>query len=1118
MATPYDLFGTPGYEQLLAVLGGAEEALARYERAGRLSDLERALVLFDALLTRAENIDLRSAAMNGVGMVLWSRYERFGEPDDLDGAITLFREALAPYGAEVTVATPSYWTNLSGALRLRWLRTRDARDLGASVDAVRTALVSTPSRGPQRSNRLNSLGDALLNLFQLHGDSSALAEAVTSFREAVACTEPGREEGVWARSSLAEALRHHHRWSPDGAPEALDEAAALAREVLAGVSRRHRLYPRFLSNLALVLTDRHAARSDPADLREAARAARRAVAATPAGHPNLVQRNAVLATVRRLELVRAGRRATGLDLTDSGGSGTAGRLDAGGAPAGAGARGRPARRERRALRAWIRATGQAYAATPEGHALRGLALLHHGSALATKSVTEDDARARDAAIALYRRAARDPAMDVSVRVGCARLWALSVLDGGGGSPAYGRAAAMEPYRLAVELLPRTASYRVGRMDRARQLGDFAGLACDAAACALDLADAQPPGTEPAGAEPQGAEPAGARPPGAQPAGARPPGAQPAGARPPGAQPAGARPPGAKPAGARPPGAKPAGAKPAGAKPAGAKPAGAKPVGAETADAKTANPGAGDAAAADAETASPEAANPRTAEPRTAEPRTANPEAVQAVPVNTEASGAELALRLLEQGRGVLLGQALDARTETSELLSRVPDELASEWRRLLPQLDRPEAAVFTSSEPGGANDPTTEDPLTGEDRHALAERWERLVEAIRRVPGCEDFLRLPRTEEMLAGIGDTGPVVVVNVSPLRCDALVLHRGRVRHVRLEGLRHAEAERRADAFLAAIRATGDHTLPLSAQRDAQAQVRETLGWLWTALAEPVLDALAGWGWPGEDSAGGPGRLWWVPTGPLTALPLHAAGRHEEDGDSLLDRAVCSYAPTVNSLVRARRREAGRPAPVRPEPAAPLVVAVAEAPGSGSPVLEGVREEAARLARRPGARLLLAEDAVRRSVLDALPRHAWAHFACHAVGALSGAAAGHVVLHDHATAPLTLSDIARLRLPEAELAYLSACETTSGRREFADEALHITGAFHMAGFTHVVGTLWAVADDTSLEVSERFYAAFDPAHPFPGHTAHALREAVREIRENVEGVRENPSLWAPYIHVGP
>ncbi|MFE2139010.1 CHAT domain-containing protein, partial [Streptomyces sp. NPDC059466] len=750
--------------------------------------------------------------------------------------------------------------------------------------------------------------------------------------------------------------------------------------------------------------------------RGAGGARRRADAGTPGGHPIVVQRNAVLATVRRLELVgAAGRRAAGPGVTDPGamdpgatGPGTAGRLDAGGVPAGAGAPRRPSRRERRALRAWIRATGQAYAATPEGHALRGLALLHHGSALATKAVTEDDARAREAAVALYRRAARDPAMDVSVRVGCARLWALSVLDGGGASPADGRAAAMEPYRLAVELLPRTASYRVGRMDRARQLGDFAGLASDAAACALDLADARPPASAPAAATPAG---------------------------------------------------------------------------------------------------------PKTSDPKTSGSEASGPEASDA-----EDSGAELALRLLEQGRGVLLGQALDARTRSAELLSRVPDGLAAEWRMLLPQLDRPEAAVFTSSEPGGTKERTADEPLTGEDRHALAERWERLVESVRQVPGCENFLRLPRTDEMLAGIGEAGPVVVVNVSPRRCDALLLHQARVRSVRLEGLRHAEAERRTDAFRAAIRATGDHSLPLSAQRDAQAEVRETLAWLWTALAEPVLAALADQGWPGKDSTGGPARLWWVPTGPLTALPLHAAGLHQEEGDNLLDRVVCSYAPTVNSLVHARRREAERQDPARPEPTAPLIVAVPEAPGLGSPPLEGVREEAARLARRPGARLLLGEDAVRRSVLEALPRHAWAHFACHAVGALSGAAAGHVVLHDHATAPLTLSDVARLRLPEARLAYLSACETTSGRREFADEALHITGAFHMAGFTHVVGTLWAVADDTSLEVSERFYASFDPARPFPGHTAHALRDAVRDVRENVEGVRENPSLWAPYIHVGP
>jgi hypothetical protein len=391
------------------------------------------------------------------------------------------------------------------------------------------------------------------------------------------------------------------------------------------------------------------------------------------------------------------------------------------------------------------------------------------------------------------------------------------------------------------------------------------------------------------------------------------------------------------------------------------------------------------------------------------------------------------------------------------------------------------------------------------------------VAAIRREPGFGDFLRLPRTAEMLAGLGDEGPVVMVNISPLRCDALVLREGRVRCVPLTGLSHAEVVRRADAFLVAVRTAGDAGRPLSHQRDAQSDIRRTLAWLWTAVAEPVLDAL-GFRAAGRPGAESPGRMWWIPTGPLTALPLHAAGRHENDRDNLLDRAVSSYAPTVNSLVHARRRQTARPDRRPTVPTAPLVVAVPAPPGAGLVPLEGARAEAALLAARPGARLLLDEQAVRRTVLDALPHHPWVHFACHAVAADGVAATGQVLLHDHDTAPLTLTDIARLRLPAAELAYLSACETTRGRGEYADEALHITGAFHMAGFTHVVGTLWAVDDDTSRELADHFYSAFAPRHPFPGRTAHALHTAVRALRDADEGYRLNPSLWAPYIHVGP
>jgi CHAT domain-containing protein len=72
-------------------------------------------------------------------------------------------------------------------------------------------------------------------------------------------------------------------------------------------------------------------------------------------------------------------------------------------------------------------------------------------------------------------------------------------------------------------------------------------------------------------------------------------------------------------------------------------------------------------------------------------------------------------------------------------------------------------------------------------------------------------------------------------------------------------------------------------------------------------------------------------------------------------------------------------------------------------------------------------------------------------------------------------------------------------------------------MAGFTHVVGTLWSVDDEVSQEVAERFYTAFDSGRVFARDAAHALHDAVRLLRDTDASVRPNPTLWAPYIHVG-
>lgn len=109
-------------------------------------------------------------------------------------------------------------------------------------------------------------------------------------------------------------------------------------------------------------------------------------------------------------------------------------------------------------------------------------------------------------------------------------------------------------------------------------------------------------------------------------------------------------------------------------------------------------------------------------------------------------------------------------------------------------------------------------------------------------------------------------------------------------------------------------------------------------------------------------------------------------------------------------------------------------------------------------PRARVLTGPDATSRTVLAALPRHRIVHLACHGRSGRDDPATATLLLHDHTTEPLTLREISALRLAGAELAYLSACETTLGPALLVDEAVRrVREAYPRspavwAGFVHV------------------------------------------------------------------
>jgi hypothetical protein len=483
-------------------------------------------------------------------------------------------------------------------------------------------------------------------------------------------------------------------------------------------------------------------------------------------------------------------------------------------------------------------------------------------------------------------------------------------------------------------------------------------------------------------------------------------------------------------------------------------------------------------------------------------------AEQAAAAAIEAGLLPRAVAFLESGRGLLHSHATGLHRDRDTLLEKAP-ELVARMDRLRAEFDHP---------------PATESAAMPLISPLLSNRWDELLTEARGLPGMHDFLRPPQTDLPLR-IGAGGPVVIINLSGLRCDAIVSDAKGLRLVPLKGLSVRSAAAHMRSLLAAQRSASlspEHRL--SADRTAANE----LAWTWDTIVDPVLTDLGldGSRPTAEDDVALP-RLWWCPTGLAQFLPLHAAGYVTDAAGPatgrprrlVTDRVVCSYTPTLRALDLARRK-------TPPPHDAPLLAAcVPNAPGFRSLRYSNEEVAAIRSHHRP-VTLLPPTQATRERVLAELGTHPFFHFIGH--GAQDPFRSGGAALYtsDHfQVGPVTGADFARQRLDSAHLAFLSACETARGEVQLPDEALHIAGALQLSGFTHVVGTQWSVDDACGPEIAGLFYQSYAARATGPdaraemydrhGLVARSLHRAVADLRES------NPALvlsWAPYIHVGP
>ncbi|CAH0054073.1 unnamed protein product [Clonostachys solani] len=470
-----------------------------------------------------------------------------------------------------------------------------------------------------------------------------------------------------------------------------------------------------------------------------------------------------------------------------------------------------------------------------------------------------------------------------------------------------------------------------------------------------------------------------------------------------------------------------------------------------------------------------------------------------------------ALQTLELGHNVITTALSDMRTDISKLLQE-HRELGEEYIKLRDQLNTLRL-----------NDESYNPDITVRNRDWRLKlrgpgNMERLIQKIQALPGFEGFLLGP-TENELKSAAKLGPVVIINVSDYRCDALIITKDKIRSLALPGLDVDDIRFRAETL----------TSPDS----------NLLEWLWDTITKPVLDSLGFVQIPRDRWP----HVWWIPTGLLAKFPIHAAGYHDSSS-TVLDRAISSYSSSVRTLLRSRQKDPS--AETKWEPNKIVAVGLTETPGQSD--LPFVKEEIKGLKRIWGQ--ISSPEPRREDILAALRDCEVFHFAGHALADRSDPLQSSLILHaEHLSVASVLEVNLQSRAPF--LAYLSACGTGQIKQnELVNERLHLIAAYQLAGFRHVIGTLWEVNDESCVGIATETYewvksrnmsdesvseglhhasrksrtqwvlenaVRTDTNRLQPGHTQSDLPEkTVRDTRD-AELFEGKPALWIPYVHFG-
>ena len=387
------------------------------------------------------------------------------------------------------------------------------------------------------------------------------------------------------------------------------------------------------------------------------------------------------------------------------------------------------------------------------------------------------------------------------------------------------------------------------------------------------------------------------------------------------------------------------------------------------------------------------------------------------------------------------------------------------------------------------------------------------MDAIRQKEGFKDFLRLPSDLTHLQEHGSEGPIIYVNASGYSSDALIITKKDVYSLPLPLFDIDSVTENAVLFLFASN-------NMNSNYDAAKQAYEkAMRWLWDVAGKPILDSIDFSQYDIEPNK--KPRVFWVSTGWISVLPIHAAGDFSsmptDEPLSVHEWVISSYIASLRALAFARDQARKLKTP---QILHVLLVAMPMTPGMGDTGNLNVEPEMASLKETltGSAFMNTLRNGHLSEVRPELETCNIAHFACHGVANYEDPSLSTIRLEDWEKKPLSVRALLRMNLRKCQLVYLSACESSLSKDiRLRDEGIHVAGAFHMAGVPRAISTLWPISDKVSVEVASSFYKFLKEDNDGVvdvGCSAVALHSSVQKLRES--GV--SAILWGPYIHSGP